>query len=209
MKKQFCFLAVFLVAARVSGQTYDKKAFEYYRDGIGRYFAKDFIAALADFTKAIKLDSSFIQAWENRGVTKFYLEDYAGALLDYNQALKINPDDYKTYGRRAWAKFNMEDLRGAIDDFSKAIEGNVNAADYHIGRGKAKFKLKDYKGAMADFNKVVRFLYGDRNQRKEAFFWRGITKIDLGQRQSGCLDLSKSRKMGYDKAYEVYEVYCK
>jgi tetratricopeptide (TPR) repeat protein len=209
MKKQFCLPVVFLIAATLSGQTYDKKAFQWYRDGIARYLGKDYNAAIADFTKAIKLDSGFIQAWENRGVSKFYLEDFTGAVQDYNRALEINPDDYKTYGRRAWAKYNLEDLRGAIDDFSKAIEGNLNAADYHIGRGKAKFKLKDYKGAMADFNKVVRFSYGDRNQRKEAFFWRGITKIDLGQRTSGCFDLKKSREMGYDKAFYVYDLYCK
>lgn len=209
MKKQFYLLTFVLIPLMLYGQTYEKKAFEYYRDGIGKYLAKNYDAAVVDFTKAIKLDSGFIQAWENRGVAKFYLKDYPGAISDYDKALKINPDDYKTYGRRAWAKYNMEDLRGAIDDFSKAIEGNINDADCRIGRGEAKFKLKDYKGALTDFDKIVRFSYGDRDQRKKAFFWRGITKIDLGQRQSGCLDLRKSRKMGYDKAFEVYDIYCR
>jgi len=203
------FLIIFFpVSVAAIGQTSDRKAMDFFYSGMSSCYSKNYDRALIEFSKAIQLDSGFIQAWENRGVTKFYLKDYAGAIDDYNQALKINPDDYNTYGRRAWAKYDLDSLKEAITDFSKAIEGNTNDAQFRIGRGEANFKLKQYQGALVDFNKVIRFAYGSREQRQEAYFWRGFIKIDLGQRTNGCLDLKKSGKMGYNKAGEVYGIYC-
>ncbi len=207
---KFLFLVIFLPASFFAGaQSYDRKALDYYYTAMGCTRAKDYTRAIIEFSKAIELDSGFIQAWENRGVAKFYLKDYTGAIEDYNKAIEINPDDYNTFGRRGWTKFYLDDLRGAIDDFTKAIQGNSNDAEFRIGRGEAKFKLKDYNGALVDFNKIVRFAYGDREQRRLSYFWRGFIKIDLGQRTSGCADLKQSSKMGYDKAFEVYDIYCK
>jgi hypothetical protein len=37
---------------------------------------------------------------------------------------------------------------------------------------------------------------------------RGLSKIILGQKDSGCLDLSKAGELGYDRAYEAIEKYC-
>jgi tetratricopeptide (TPR) repeat protein len=209
MKRNLFLIVTLFTSIAAFNQTYDGKAQQFYYDGLNSYFTKDYQRALVEFSKAIKLDSQFIQAWENRGVVKYYLMDYNGAISDYNRALIINPEDYNTFGRRAWAKYRLEDLRGAIDDFSKAIEGNQNDADFRVGRGEAKFRLDDYHGALTDFDRVVGFGYGDREQRRMAFFWRGFIKIDLGQRTSGCLDLKKSEKLGYKNAYEVYDIYCK
>jgi len=192
----------------VYSQTDDKKAMEYYDNGIDNVFKKNYTLAIDYFSDAIKRDSGFIQAYENRGVAKYYLHDHRGAIADYNKALEINPYDYNTIGRRGWAKFSLQDYRGAIADFTKAIEGTRDEAQYYNIRGQAKYRLQDFEGAIADFSRVIKSWSGGKDQKSKAFFWRGLVKIDLGQKESGCLDLSKAASLGYAMAYELKDIYC-
>jgi len=208
IKKIFCLILILLMSFAGYSQTNDRKAMEYCNNGCYEISRKNYKGALAEFSWAIKRDSGFIQAYENRGVAKFYLHDYKGAIDDYNKALEINPNDYNTYGRRGWAKFYLQDCKGAIADFTNAIEGCLYPTQYYNIRGQAKYYLQDYTGAIADFNEVIKFWSGEKEQRSKAFFWRGLVKIDMGQKDSGCLDLSKAGKLGYSKAYEIIEIYC-
>ncbi|MDP4223019.1 MAG: hypothetical protein Q8868_06870 [Bacteroidota bacterium] len=91
---------------------------------------------------------------------------------------------------------------------NKALESPGNNARYYNVRGEAKFYLKDYDGALADFNKVIRYSYGDKSERAEAYFWRGMVEINMKQNDNGCLDFSKAGKMDFAKADELKELYC-
>jgi len=42
----------------------------------------------------------------------------------------------------------------------------------------------------------------------EAYYGRGVAKIGLGQKDSGCLDLSKAGELGYSVAYKAIKRYC-
>ncbi len=209
MRKMVFLILVLLVPFTGYTQTDNRKAMEAYNSGMDKFFKKNYPGAIADFSETIRHDSGFIQAYENRGVSKYYIQDYRGALDDFNKALKINPNDYNTYGRRGWTRFYLQDSRGAIDDFTKAIEGGRNDAQYYNTRGRLKYNLRDYKGAMDDFNRVIKFRAGDKEQRSIAHYWRGLVEIDLGQKEAGCPDLRKAYKLGYAKAYDLIEIYCK
>ena len=202
-------ISVLWISFAVYSQTGDRSAMRYFISGTYKVTKKDYRGAITDLTEAIKLDSGFLQAYENRGVAKFYLQDFRGAIDDYDRALEINPDDYNTYGRRGWAKITILDCMGAIDDFTKALEGQRNAPEYYNVRGQAKYCLQDYKGAIADFDRVIGAWYSGKEYKGEAFFWRGIVKMDLGQRDGGCQDLLKAGKLGNAKALQVAEGFCK
>ncbi len=208
MKPISCFLTLFFFSYSVYGQTDNIKAEKLYHLAMDKVFRKDYTGAIAGFTEAIKLDSVFIEAWENRGVTKYYLHDYEGAIKDYDMALEINTYDGNTYVRRGWAKFDLKMFGEAIVDFTKAIEKGSGDPGYYNTRGEAKYKLQDYVGAIADFNMVIDAWYGGKIPKSEAYFWRGLVRIDMGQKESGCIDLNKSAKLGYPKAFEVKKVYC-
>lgn len=208
MKRILFIITVLLISFACYSQTKDKKAKEYYDNGCDKVFKKDFTGAITDFSDAIRHDSGFIQAYENRGVARFYLKDNMGAIADYTKALEINPNDYNTHGRRGVAKFYLQEYREAIADFNKAIEGNRNDAHYYNFRGQAKYYLQDYIGAITDFNRVIKSWSGEKYQKSKAYYWRGLSKIDLGQKDSGCLDLSKAGKLGYPEVYEAIKRYC-
>ena len=208
MKRFLYLIPVLLISFTGYSQTNDLSAKEYFNTGGEKVSGKDFRGAIDDFSAAIKRDPGFKQAYENRGVAKYYLQDLTGAIDDFTRALEIDSHDYNTYGRRGWAKFYLRDYRGAIDDFTEALKGSGDNAVYYNIRGQAKYQLPAYEGAIADFNKVIRSWTSGKNQKSKAFYFRGLSEIDLGQKDIGCLDLKKAWKSGYAKAYETIKRYC-
>lgn len=208
MKRIFYLISVLLISFPGYCQTDDQMAKEYFNNGCDKVSRKNYKDAIADFSEAIKRTPGFKQAYENRGVAKYYLHDLIGANDDFTRALEIDPGDYNTYGRRGWAKFHLHDYEGAIADFTKAIKGGRDNFRYYNIRGQARYQLQDYEGAIADFNKVIKSWSSEKNQKSTAFYFRGLSEIDLGQKDSGCLDLSKAVKSGYTKAYDAIKKYC-
>jgi tetratricopeptide (TPR) repeat protein len=208
IRRLYALSFVCLVFITGHSQTPDVKAKRYYIEGVDKILRKNYKDAIVDLSWAIKRDSGFLEAYENRGVAKYYLKDYSGSIEDFNKALEINPVDFNTYGRRGWARFHLQDNQGAIEDFTKAIEGGWRNYKYYNIRGRAKYYLQDYKGAISDFTKVIRLCTGEKDERRMAFYWRGMVKIDLGQRADGCKDLKRAGKLGYAIAFEIMEIYC-
>lgn len=208
MKRVVSVISLFFISLAGFCQTENLKAQQYYNRAMDKVFRKDHKGAIYDFSEAVRLDSGFIEAYENRGVARYYLGDYAGAVEDYDRALEINPDDYNTCVRRGWARFRLNDLTGAVADFSRAVEGNPENPEYLIARGEVKYRLQDFKGAVDDFDRVIDAWYSGKKAKSEAYFWRGLVKVDTGDKNKGCADLARSAKMGYAKAVEVKKVYC-
>ncbi len=80
----------------------------------------------------------------------------------------------------------------------------VQTAENYLDKGVDKYNKGDYSGAIQDFNKAIEL---DPNDA-EAYGGRGLAKILLGQKDSGCLDLSKASKLGYMGAYDVIKKHC-
>ena len=51
---------------------------EFNNQGLTKYKAKNYEAALVDFNKAVELDAKNDKALHNRGLAKYALKDYAG-----------------------------------------------------------------------------------------------------------------------------------
>src|ERR1019366_6643794 len=80
--------------------------------------ATDYIGAIAEYTKAIKLNPNDAHAYLNRGLAKFSLEDDRGAITDCNKAIELNPNYAMAYYLRGSAKLPLKDKDGACLDWS-------------------------------------------------------------------------------------------
>jgi len=175
----------------------------YYNRGRMKYTLNDYKGAIADFNKAIKINSHIAEPYCGRGQVKFDLKDYKGAMADLNMAININPDFDVAYSARGALKYTLQDYRGALADCTKEIEINPNANAYK-NRGSIRNILKDFEGAIVDFDRAIRI----NSNSGQAFFGRGLAKISLGQKDSGCLDLSKAGELGIVGAYEAIKQFC-
>jgi tetratricopeptide (TPR) repeat protein len=204
------YVTVFLTVLTCSGfcQSRDRKAKEYFNRGSEKVIIKNYSGAIHDLSEAIRLNPGFLEAYENRGVAKYYLNDLNGAVDDYSKALEINPNDYNTYGRRGWAEFHLKDYNAAISDFTKAIEGVSKDEQYLLIRGEAKYLNRDPYDAITDFDKVIMSLYSNKNEKGKSYYWRGMIKIDIGQLESGCLDLKEAKKLDLEEAYLLLQINC-
>ncbi len=146
-------------------------------------------------------------------------KDNNTAMYYLNLASSMEPTNWVSYSLRGEIKLKLEDYRGAILDLDKAIKfkpGEItafNVGEYSFvppneyeNRGIAKFKLADYKGAISDLNKVLDDFFGSENC--QCLYYRGLAKIKLGQKDSGCLDLSNSGEKGCSFAYDAIKTYC-
>jgi formylglycine-generating enzyme required for sulfatase activity/Flp pilus assembly protein TadD len=100
---------------------------DYVNRGETKIDAGNYDAAIADFTKAIELDTKNFRAYDDRGIARYSKGDYDGAISDYTKAIELNPKVSSVYDNRGSTREQKGDHDGAFADFSKAVE--VDPAD--------------------------------------------------------------------------------
>ena len=87
---------------------------------------------------------------------------------------------------------------------------------FYILKGLCFFNLKKYSEAITQFDKYFNKANTKLKENNEedienmskAYYFRGLSKIALKNKQSGCDDLSKSGELGYSQAYEAIQDKC-
>jgi Tfp pilus assembly protein PilF len=76
------------------------------------------------------------------------------------------------------------------------------AIDY-FSKGMSKAPIND-TGAIVDFTKAIEL----DPKYIDAYYFRGLYYIKIGEKNKGCLDLSKAGELGLGEAYETIKEYC-
>lgn len=105
--------------------------------------------AIANFTRALKLDPQNVEAYTGRA-SVFSQESPTAALADLNQAIRLAPDNADIWAQRSGVREQLFDYQGALEDISQAITQQPNDPIFHIQRSNIRLALEDYKGAIAD-----------------------------------------------------------
>ncbi|MBA4408429.1 MAG: hypothetical protein C0397_03280 [Odoribacter sp.] len=202
MKTSFLKLLFFLIA--LAPNAYSQTAKEYFDSGWAKSNRKEYIEAIADYSKSIVINPNSAIAHINRALAKIKIQDFKGAIIDCNKAIEINPSHSMAYNNKGLARIYLQDYKSAIIDCNKAIELNPNFAEAYINKGWAKMLLRDFKGAIIDCSKAIEL----NANFAEAYQNRGLAKIELGERESGCLDLKKAAELGYSDPNGAINKYC-
>lgn len=145
-------------------------AADYNNSGIAKLKKGDIDGAIADCSRALKLDPKFADAYTNRGIAKVRKDDFDGAIADYSRALKLDPKFAAAYRRRGIAEQDKSDFDGAIADYDRALEFDPNLALAYADRGISYLSSRRWNEALKDFN---RFLELSREEQEfpRLFIW--------------------------------------
>ncbi len=143
----------------------------------------------------------------NMANSKVALSDYNGALRDIDTLF-------------AYSKANSRYWKNRYE--GKCIEEcDEQPYEMYILKGICYYNLKKYPAAIAEIDKY--FSRANLELKKDekkgvqtvnvenlsiAYFFRGLAKIELKNKQSGCADLSKSGELGFSDAYNFIQEKC-
>jgi tetratricopeptide (TPR) repeat protein len=98
--------------------------------------AHDDYAAVANYSKAIKLDPTCVDAYLRRGKAMEQTDSYR-ALQDYGKAIALSPNSFDAAYQRGCLRLELHDAEGAIADLDKATSIDKYHADAHEKFGDA------------------------------------------------------------------------
>ena len=111
------FIITLLFASEV---TFCQNARDYYESGISKIQLQDNKSAIEDFSKAIELDSAYVDAYFKRAELKDDFKEYQGAIDDYTKVILLNSKLKDAYYNRGISRFKLNDNEGACNDWKKA-----------------------------------------------------------------------------------------
>ncbi|MBI4082629.1 MAG: tetratricopeptide repeat protein [Candidatus Lambdaproteobacteria bacterium] len=123
-------------------------------DGQGGYTDPE--QAASNYSEAIRLDSTFVEAYNNRGVVYLHHGQPERAIQDFDQALRLDPNYAQAYGNRGSAYDELKQHERAIQDHGQAIRLGLNAAAVYSNRGISYNNMRQYERAIADFDQAIR-----------------------------------------------------
>jgi tetratricopeptide (TPR) repeat protein len=91
-----------------------------------------------------------------------------------------------------------------LSDYDVVIKNEINIAEAYHNRGNLRVMIKDLNGALEDFNEALSV---DENL-SITYFNRGVLRILIGDPYEGCMDIQKSRELGYEEAIDKVDLYC-
>ena len=79
-------------------------------------------AAIEDYTEALRLESTYAEAYSSRGIALKDIGDSAGARRDFDAAIRLDPTLPAPWYFRGLIRNEAGDATGARDDLRRALE---------------------------------------------------------------------------------------
>lgn len=111
--------------------------------------------AVADFTRAIELNTQFVPAYTNRAYSRLQTGRFSEALADLNKSVEIDPNQPAAYSLRGTAFLQTGDANAALTDYEAALKLDPDSPQLRADVGFAQFFAGQYEPALASFDSVL------------------------------------------------------
>ena len=150
--------------------------------------------AIKEYTKAIRLNPEFAEAYFNRGIAKVKLHRSKEAIYDFDEVIRLKPDYASAYFERGVEKTFVNRLEEGINDLDEAIRLKPDYAKAYFYRGMAKAKLNSFEEAIKDYDKAIRF----KPDYASAYFERGLAKVESNRLEEAIEDFTEAIRLNRD-----------
>lgn len=206
--------------------------------GITKIEAEDYRAAVDYLDRALAINPKNIKAYNAKSFALFALQEYEKVIENNLEAISIDTSDYRPYYNMGNARLELGQVEAAIDDFTRAIDIKPNEADIYLNRGTGYHRAGAYLSAIEDFNfaqklndNVASVFYNRAKtylkidsvdlaindltktvnlapDHGEAHYWLGLSQILKDNKDEGCVNLKKSKALGFASAPEAISKNC-
>ncbi len=158
---------------------------KYVAKGIQCLEKKDFDGAIEIFTKAIRLNPKYSEAFNNRGIAYTGKAELEKAITDYNTAIELDSEFFYAFINRGKLYSDKNENEQAIRDYTRAIEINpLNPVAYY-NRANVYSNQKFFILAIDDYSRAI-----ELNPEYElAYNNRGIAYSEIGEHEKSKNDL--------------------
>lgn len=127
-----------------------------YTDGIERYTAKDYSAAIPLLQRALELEPGFDDAESYLGWSLYHIGRYPEATLHFRQVIARQPGWVGAYDGLGWARFQVNRYILALEAFRQALALEPRHRDARVGYAFSLFELARYAEALPQLDRLIR-----------------------------------------------------
>jgi len=159
----------------------------YHRGGL-RTQQKEYRQAIEDYTKAIKLDAQFVDAYLKRCEMRYKMGENQGVLDDCYHIFQINPNVAKAYYYQGRARYSLGYTQPAIESYNQAIHKDSNYPQAYYYRGIAHKEMLAKTSAVRDLKKAAQLFQLQKNYEAYRRSQEIINELTKSARGMGWLD---------------------
>ncbi|MFK7747801.1 MAG: tetratricopeptide repeat protein [Kordia sp.] len=174
--------------------------------------------AIADFTAAIKLDSTDMASFIDRGLSNMHAGYLEKAKADYNYVIYKNNNNRMMESALYWlalVHYSQGKFKETIKNCDRYFIINSKDAELYFIRGTANDMLGNFEQSIKDYDKAIEI----KPNYVKALANRGTAKINIltghgnlqpskKETKSACKDLKKAKALGDNVIDDMIYVYC-
>lgn len=151
------------------------EAQRYFQSGNDLYQQGKYHEACKAYEKAIEINPTHTDAYNNWGIVLAALKKYEEAIEKYQKAIENKPNSADTYNNWGFALFYLKRYEEAIEKYAKSIEIGPDYVDAYYNWGNALLYLKRGEEAIEKYQSAI-----DINQNDaDGYYNWGIALADL------------------------------
>jgi MtfA peptidase len=160
---------------------------------LATFYLNDGLYDLAEgaTSRAIQLDPSDGESYQQRALARVHLGMFADAMKDCNKALRLDPDNLDTYAVRGAAQVGLGHYERAIHDLDRVLHETRDDANARYFRGLAWAGMGQFKRAVSDFSTSL----ASRPLAAHVYYQRGLANKELGRIEDGEADLQAALQL--------------
>ncbi len=129
---------------------------EWVDDGNTLFNEGRYMESLNAFDRAIRLDTTYADAYEGRGSVLYLMNRYAEALASYEQALELDPQFAQAYFGKGNVLFSLKRLDDALVCQEQALAIDLTLTDALLGKADVLYYMRRYDEALAAYEEATR-----------------------------------------------------
>ncbi|MBT8267156.1 MAG: tetratricopeptide repeat protein [Flavobacteriaceae bacterium] len=179
---------------------------------------KKYDLAISDFTEAIKLDSTDMASFIDRGLSLMHAGQLEKAKEDYKYVVVKNNNNGMMEAALYWLariNYSQGNFKDVINNCDRYFAINAKDPELYFIRGTANDMLGNFEQSIKDYDKAIEII----PNYVQATANRGTAKINLltgngnlqpskRETKSACKDLKKAKELGDNAVDDLIYVYC-